>query len=136
MIARQQYLDAVASCIGTPVGHRGRTIGGALDCVGVPWAAATACGLVLPATQVYGSHPTGDELASGLAGYADRCERMEDAHMMQVMIGRHARHVVVPVQLDADGLVWVVHAWAKAKVVERTRLAYEPAAFWRIRRVA
>jgi hypothetical protein len=61
---------------------------------------------------------------------------MEDAHMMQVMIGRHARHVVVPVQLDADGLVWVVHAWAKAKVVERTRLAYEPAAFWRIRGVA
>jgi hypothetical protein len=56
--------------------------------------------------------------------------------MMQVMIGRHARHVVVPVQLADDGLVWVVHAWAKAKVVERTRLAYEPAALWRIRGVA
>ena len=39
MISRAQFVEAVRSCIGTQVGHRGRTIGGALDCVGVPWAA-------------------------------------------------------------------------------------------------
>lgn len=133
MIARQQYLDAVASCIGTEVGHRGRTIGGALDCVGVPWAAATACGLVLPVTRDYSLHPHGDELSGGLMQYADRCDRLEDAHMVQVYVGRHARHIVVPVELGPSGIEWVVHAWLKSKTVERTRLTHAVAQLWRIR---
>jgi len=111
VISRAQFVEAVRSCIGTQVGHRGRTIGGALDCVGVPWAACKACGLELPDSGAYGILPTGD--------YA----------------GRQARHVVVPVGYDSTGQELVVHAWGKNRIVQQAVLVDPVAAYWRIRGV-
>lgn len=128
MIARAQFLAAVRSCIGTPVGHYGRTIGGALDCVGVPWASAVACGLELPPTPRYGKLPSGDELRSGLALFCDLVADPADAHILQVCAGRQPRHVVVPV---GDGMV--VHAWARHRIVQETREPRDIALRWRIR---
>lgn len=133
MIARTQFLAAVRSCIGTPVCHQGRAIGKGLDCVGVPWAAATACGLELPATRGYGVLPGESELADGLAAYCDRVVDLADAHVWQVRVGRQARHVVVPVGVNGCGQPLVVHAWGRnRRVIECVQV--EPiVTCWRIR---
>lgn len=133
MIPRAQFLEAVRSCIGTQVGHRGRTIGGALDCVGVPWAACKACGLELPESGAYGILPTGDQLTSGLLAYCERVWSPDRAHIYQVYAGRQARHVVIPVGYDETGQELVVHAWGKNRIVQQAVLADPVAAYWRIR---
>lgn len=135
MITRAQFVEAVRSCIGTPVGHRGRTIGGALDCVGVPWAACKACGLQLPDSSAYGILPTGDQLTTGLLTYCDRVWTPERAHIFQVYAGRQARHIVIPVSKDSTGQQLVVHAWGKNRIVQQSVLVDPVAAFWRIRGV-
>lgn len=135
MIAREQFLAAVASAIGTPVGHHGRTIGGALDCVGLPWAAARACGLDLPPTQRYGKLPSGDELAAGLALFCDRVADPAAAHLLQVYAGRQPRHVVVIERIESPDRIVIVHAWGKNRIVQRTTLADQVAQAWRIRGV-
>jgi|694.fasta_scaffold39617_2 hypothetical protein len=133
MIARADFLAAVLSCVGTPVGHRGRTIGGALDCVGVPWAAAVVCGLELPETADYGLVPGGDQLAGGLMSYCDRVYEPARAHLWQVRAGRQARHVVVPVGYDEGGTPRVVHAWGKGQLVKLVPWPGEVDTYWRIR---
>lgn len=135
MIAREQFLAAVRSCIGTPVGHNGRTIGGALDCVGVPWAACVACGMAMEPTPQYRRRlPSADELAAGLSVYCDRVGDLARAHLLQVFAGREARHVVVPVRTEGDRL-YVVHAWGKGGVVQETALRDRVAQGWRVRGV-
>lgn len=133
MIQRAQFIAAVRSCIGTQVGHGGRTIGGALDCVGVPWAAAVACGLQLPATASYGLLPGGDQLAGGLMAYCDRVFDPARAHIWQVYAGRQARHVVVPVGVDETGTPLVVHAWGKGNAVRLVPWPGAVESYWRIR---
>lgn len=135
MIPRAAFLESVRACVGTEVGHRGRTIGGALDCVGVPWAACKAIGLTVPETADYHAWPTGDQLTTGLLAYCDRTDELEQAHLLQVYVGRQARHVVVPVGFNDAGEQLVVHAWGKSKRVELTTLTYTIAQMWRIRGV-
>jgi hypothetical protein len=117
LIAREQFLAAVRSCIGTPVGHRGRTIGKALDCVGVPWAACVACGMEMVETPAYRRLPTGEQLRAGLAIFCDEVADPAAAHLLQVYVREVPRHVVVPVGVSAI-------------------LADRVAAHWRIRGVA
>lgn len=136
MIAREQFLAAVISCIGTPVGHYGRTIGKALDCVGVPWASCVACGMHLEPTTRYRRLPTGEELRAGLSQYCDEVGHVADAHILQVYAGAEPRHVVVPVGLRDDGAVRVVHAWRKNGVVQEAVLVDRVWRWWRIRGVA
>lgn len=136
MIARADFLAAVRSCIGTEVGHRGRTIGGALDCVGVPWAACRAVGLEVPDTADYGIFPGGDQLSSGLLAYCDQVDELDRAHILQVFVGRQARHVVVPVETNEAGELRVVHAWGKSRRVELVKLDYTIAHLWRIRGIS
>ncbi len=135
MIPRADFIAAVMRCVGTQVGHRGRTIDGALDCVGVPWAACRAVGLDVPDTQDYGIFPGGDELATGLRGYCTATDDRDAAHIYQVLAGRQARHVVVPVGVDEHGRHMVVHAWGKQRRVELTPLAHTIVTMWRIRGV-
>lgn len=111
------FLAAVESCIGTPVVHFGRKPGRALDCVGLPWAACVACGMEMRPTATYSARPTADELTAGLSQFCDEVET--GGHIWQVMHGRQARHVVVPVGMNECGQQVVVHAWAKGRVVRR-----------------
>ncbi len=130
MISRSQFIDAVVACIGTPVVHTGRTPGEGLDCGGLPWAAARACGLDLPPTRRYLRWPTGDALAAILGDFCDPSS-LDDAHVWQVYVGKQPRHVVVPI-----GGGRVVHAWGKAGKVQAVRLTDRVFAGWRIRGVA
>lgn len=136
MISREDYILAVRMCIGTPVQHGGRKIGKCLDCVGVMWAACDLCGLLLEPHPRYGPLPSGDELSGGLSLFADRVERIEDAHALQVFVGRQPRHLVVPVGLDASGRIEIVHAWGKMSLVQLTTLTSPVAAAWRLRGVS
>jgi hypothetical protein len=126
LIAREQFLAAVRSCIGTPVGHRGRTIGKALDCVGVPWAACVACGMEMVETPAY----------RRLAIFCDEVADPAAAHLLQVYVREVPRHVVVPVGVSECGQMIVVHAWHKNRIVQDAILADRVAAHWRIRGVA
>lgn len=132
MISRADFVAAVRSCVGTPVGHHGRIIGSALDCVGVPWAACRAVGLLVPETSHYGIFPSGDQLSTGLASYCIRTQDRERAHIYQVLAGRQARHVVVPVGVDDYGRELVVHAWGKFRRVELVPLEHKIQALWQI----
>lgn len=132
MIPRQRFLDAVLSCIGTPVIHLGRVPGHGLDCVGLIWAAGRIAGLDMPRTPSYGPLPSGAVMTAGLALYADPCQSPADAHIFQVYAGKEPRHAVIPVAFDGDR-VEVVHAWGKHAKVKRVQLVDQIDACWRLR---
>jgi hypothetical protein len=131
VIPRQRFIDAVLSCVGTPVVHFGRVPGHGLDCVGLIWAAGRMAGLEMPPTPSYGPLPNGEVMTAGLSLYADPCSP-EDAHIFQVYAGKQPRHAVVPVAVDGDR-VEVVHAWGKHATVKRVQLVDRIAACWRLR---
>ena len=131
MIPRADFIAAVRTCVGTPTGHMGRTIGRSLDCCGVVWAALDAIGLATKPTITYRALPCADVTERGLLEFADRTETIEDAHLWQVAIGKQARHIVVPV---GDGLV--VHACAKRREVVCERWVRPILGLWRLRGVA
>lgn len=133
MIPRADFIAAVRSCIGTRVGHHGRAIGKALDCGGVPWAAAKACGLDLAETPRYARRPSGADLTNVLAKFCDRVEDEEAAHVFQVMFEGEPRHVAVPVGVNGAGQTIVVVALVRNRRVVETVLAAPVAARWRIR---
>lgn len=133
MIQRAEFVSAVRRCIFTPVVHMGRTIGRGLDCVGVPYAAAVACGLDMPPTRSYGVLPSESDLADGLASYCDKVTELADAHIWQVRVGRQARHVVVPVGTNGCGQPLIVHAWGRNRMVVETVQVEPIVHLWRIR---
>ena len=133
MIQRAEFVSAVRRCIFTPVCHMGRTIGRGLDCVGVPYAAAVACGLDLTPTRAYGVLPSESDLVDGLSSYCDKVTDIADAHIWQVRVGRQARHVVVPVGLNGCGQPLIVHAWGRNRMVVETVQVEPIVHLWRIR---
>ena len=135
MISRDDFKAEVLRAVGTPVVHMGRIPGMALDCVGLPWAACNALGLALPATNTYDGFPSEDALTDGLRSYCDEVSDPEDAHLWQVYVGRHARHIVVPISDNQCGQPLVVHAWGHGKKVCRTIYDRVVAKRWRIRGV-
>jgi hypothetical protein len=135
VIPRAQFIASVRSLVGTPIVHLGRAPGRALDCVGVPWVACVACGLDLAPTPVYDALPREAQLTAGLALFCDETTVDDDAHLWQVLHGRQARHVVVPVGMNQCGQAVVVHAWAKGRVVREVVSDYHIARLWRIRGV-
>jgi hypothetical protein len=133
--AREQFLAAVESCVGTPVVHRGRTIGQALDCVGVVVASMATCEIVLADRLDYGRIPSGDQLAAGLehAGFVRvAVEDRRPGDVLQVYAGQEARHAVV---LVADGDL-IVHAYGKGNRVAKAPLGSRIGACWRHRRLS
>lgn len=134
MISRADFIEAVLLCVGTPVVHMGRVPGHGLDCVGLVWAACDLRGLTLPRTPSYGPLPNGATMTQGLELFADRCASIEDAHVLQVYMGKEPRHAVVPVAFDGDRIE-VVHAWGKHQQVRRARLTERVHAAWRMRGV-
>jgi len=131
VIPRADFIAAVLACEGTPVVHMGRVIGEGLDCGGLPWAAANACGAGLPPTRSYSRWPSAEELESALAAFCERTDDFANAHVWQVYVGKHARHLVVPI---GDNLV--MQAYGKNGVVQRTRMPENAHRWWRIRGVA
>jgi hypothetical protein len=109
----------------------GRTIGKSLDCDGVVWASLKECGANPKPTIAYRALPCADVTERGLLEFADRTDSIEDAHLWQVVIGRQARHIVVPV---GDG--FVVHASAKARKVVLERWVHPILGLWRLRGVS
>lgn len=136
MIARQDFIDAVRSCVGTPAVHMGRHPGKALDCVGLPWAACWMCGLELSNTRTYDSTPSEADLTAGLSQFCDREMDPARAHIWQVLYGRQARHVVVPVGVNECGQPLVVHVLPKMREVRETVWQGIIYCGWRIRGVA
>lgn len=132
MNAREQFLAAVKSCIGTPVVHRGRAIGQALDCVGVISASMAACGIEMADRRDYGRIPSADQLAAGLE-HADfvrvAVEDRRPGDVLQVFAGAEARHAVVLVG-DGDA---IVHAYGKGNRVAQAPLGSRIFACWRHR---
>ncbi len=134
-IARTQFMAAVRACLGTPVGHMGREPGKALDCGGLPWAAANLCGLGLAPTPSYRKMPSSRELESILGLFCDRVDDPSDAHVWQVFFGRQPRHVVIPAGVNACGQQLVIHALGDSGRVHQTILSDRVHAHWRLRGV-
>lgn len=134
MITPQQFVAAVRSLLGAPVVHRGRSRAAGLDCVGVPIAAARACGEMVAEPTPYGRLPSGEEMHAGLASYCVRIplEEREPGDLLMVMYGRQARHCVVLVGANECGQEIVVHALgSRGKVSED--LLVDPVECWRPR---
>lgn len=135
MVPRSQFVAAVRSCIFTRVVHQGRTIGRGLDCVGVLYAAAVACGVEMPKPRDYGRLPSESDLVDGLSSCCDRVSDPDDANVWQVRSGRQARHVVLPVGVNGCGQPLVVHAWGRNRTVVETVWVEPVVAYWRLRGV-
>lgn len=135
MISHLAFQQAALSCIGTPVVHMGRQPGAALDCVGLVWAACRMAGLELAETPTYSAQVDEATLTEGLELFCDRETDHARAHVLQVMHGNQARHVVVTIGANECGQPLIVHAWAKGRVVRRTILDMRVVAGWRIRGV-
>lgn len=60
MTTAAAFIAAARSMLGTPYRHQGRLPGVALDCVGLPFAAAWECGLVDRSVDVRDYAPTPD----------------------------------------------------------------------------
>ena len=137
MLERSRFLEAVKACVGTPVRHMGRRPGVGLDCVGLPIAALATCGVVVPPTDHYGTHPDEATLTEGLASYCDRID-LEDAEpgdLLQVLAGRQARHVEVFTGYNECGQKLVTHAWARNGKVQVGILTDTVMQAWRIREI-
>ena len=118
MIAWETYRDNVLQLLGCRWLHAGRDPGIGLDCVGVPYAAAVACGLELEPTIHYGVQPTQEQLSTGLQQFCDPCTEHDRAHIWQVPFVGGARHVVVPVEQRPNGMLCVA-AWSRrGRVIE------------------
>jgi hypothetical protein len=113
----------------------GRTPGKALDCGGLPWAAANLCGLGLTPTPSYCKLPSGEALTMILGLFCVPCADLTDAHLLQVYFGKEPRHVVVPVGFNECGQQLVIHAFGKAAKVRQTILTDRVHAGWRVRGV-
>lgn len=138
MVPRSQFVAAVRALCGVPVRHRGRYPQYGLDCVGVPIAALAACGVAVDEVASYGLLPSEDILASGLSRYcrevavSDR--RVGD--LLQVRMGRQARHVAVLTGHSELGAELIVHAMGKLHMVKETVLVPQDVVrVWRIKEV-
>lgn len=133
---REEFVASTLALCGVPIQHRGRNASVGLDCVGVPVAAAAACGAILaePAPR-YGLTPSEDELADGLRHVARRIttDERQAGDLVQMLMGRQARHcgVIVEVGERHDR---IVHAFAKKRRVELALVPVEQIkAVWRLR---
>lgn len=134
MIAWQDFADAASALVGVPFVAMGRSPEVGLDCVGVPYAAATLAGLSLAPTPVYGLQPTEQELEAGLLQFCERADDPATAHIWQVPLYGMAKHVLVPVR--DDGRVTVcVHAWSRRGRVAETLWRRHVAQGWHIKGV-
>lgn len=138
MSAREQFLAAVTSFVGTPVQHAGRTPGVGLDCVGVAIAACRRIGMEVDDTRTYDRLPSGDQLRAGLLGYCDEVPVADriPGDLLQVFFGKQPRHLVVLVGQNECGQDVVVQALGRKAKVRKTLLAARIAACWRIMGVA
>lgn len=102
---REDFVAAVMRLIGTPVVHRGRVAGVALDCVGVPKVALSSLGIPIRLDDVYGRFPKPDQLLSGLADYCNRVAVSDRApgDVLALYAGRQPRHVAVHVGVNECG---------------------------------
>jgi hypothetical protein len=128
MATHAQFITECIALIGTPVVHMGRLPGLALDCVGVPWCAARACGIPLPETLSYDAWPDEETLTAELSRYCTPAGEGETPHILQVLHGKHARHVVVPI-----GGGNVVQARPKSALVEVSPFVGLVRQAWRVR---
>ncbi len=113
----------------------GRRPGIALDCVGLPIAALSTCGMAVPPTPSYGLLPSEQQLTDGLSSYCDRID-LEDAipgDLLQVVAGRQARHIEVFTGHNECGQKLVTHAWARNGHVQEAILVDVVMQAWRIR---
>lgn len=137
-VDRQVFVQAVESCVGTPVRHMGRLIGGGLDCVGVPLCAAAMCGLHIDAPATYSNPPGAGALFDTLERECERVAREEsaDGDLLVTVWKGEPRHLMVRVGSDKHGRIIVVHArGASGKVVKQTILGTSVHSCWRLRGV-
>jgi cell wall-associated NlpC family hydrolase len=129
MSARDTFLAAARSYIGTPYHHMGRAPGVGLDCAGVPLCAARAAGLLpddfdLPA---YSRWPDGTLLA-WCDLHMERIERhqMAAGDVLALEVDKGAQHIGVLGNHRFGGLS-LIHAAGRVdgsgRVIE-TRLAF------------
>lgn len=137
MITVASFVAAVEATVGTPVVHMGRQKGVGLDCVGVPLAAFEFCGAPQVCEDRYQRLPDEEMLRAGLARYCSEIDRAScrPGDLLQVYLGKQARHLMVIVANGESGQFVVVHASGKIGSVRRTSIGPETKIHrvWRIR---
>lgn len=134
MVPASKFIEAVCSCVGTPVAHMGREPGIRLDCVGVPIAALASCGEHVD-VQPYSVVPSEKELKEQLQLFAVRVSDGPIAGdlLATFWLGK-IRHVMVAV-----GGGEVVYARSRRGggivVREKMRRSHEVAEIWRLKGV-
>ena len=139
-VTREAFLQAVESCVGTPCKHMGRTIGVALDCVGVPIAALAAAGGPLIETGTYANPPGAGALLAALHEHAVEIgpEAMQPGDLMVVLWKGEPRHVVVYAGTDEHSRMLGVRADGDAGKVTRSSIerGMRVATCWRLKEVS
>ena len=131
-LLRSQFVSLVESYIGTPVVHHGRVPHVGLDCVGLPIAACRALGMEVLEPPMYGKLPDADTLRYGLGLYCREMlpEMRVPGDLLQVFVGKQARHVVVFTGVNKSRQHLIVHAWGKNSIVQRAILDERVVACW------
>lgn len=135
MIAVHDFLTAVDRCVGAPIAHRGRDPKIGLDCVGVPIWALRQCGIEVPEPLGYGLVPSEQAVQQGMVSICSPVDiaARRPGDLLQLLVGRQARHVAVLVSQHGGADV-IVHAVPKYREVRRTILDLSRLrAVWRVR---
>lgn len=134
MIAHAAFAEQLNELVGIPFRHQGRNAQGGVDCVGLPYLAATLCGLEMQQTPLYTLQPTEQQLTDGLAMFCDRVDDASQAHIWQVPFPGGLRHIMCPIENVDDGTLCVQANSRRGQVV-RTLWRRSCVASWVIRGV-
>jgi cell wall-associated NlpC family hydrolase len=136
MIARAQFVEQVMALVGQPVRHRGRRPGAGLDCVGVPIAAAAACGLDLVVDSTYGQIPSWGDLRAGLLRHCDEVplDSRQPGDILAMFEGMDIRHVAVLVwPIDGRDCIVVARPGRGRVVMQSIHASDRISSCWRLR---
>ncbi len=114
-----RFVEEANTWVGVRYKDKGRDRGG-VDCAGIMIKAAQAVGLTTYDTTNYSRRPDPREFLREMKGHLDRILKSEIGHGDVCVFAEpsHPCHVGI-VDVDAGGIVHVIHAWAPAKKVIR-----------------
>jgi hypothetical protein len=125
MSIQDQIVEEAKTWIGVPFRHAGRNRLG-LDCAGLVAKVAHEVGISTFDSIDYPKRPNPHDFLRGIGQEMQRIPKSEAGHgdVMVFAEPRHPCHCGI-IEVDAQGQLWIIHAYALARKVVREHLTGE-----------
>lgn len=122
---QDKFVEAARGWVDVPYKHLGRDRYG-IDCVGVLIKSAHETGFSTYDTKNYSRQPSPREFLRELKGHLDRIQKRDAGHGDVVVFQEpsHPCHVGI-LDVEKDGTVYVIHAYAPARKVVREAMTQD-----------